>query len=247
MSQAPAQKKLGLGGQILNVPNALTLLRLLLCVAFFAILVYCAHVLRTPVDAEGELSWRGLVSGAPEIYNAHKDLRAEGNHLTTLFNLAFWIFLAAAITDILDGQIARRYQLETDFGRIADPFVDKIMILGALTLLMPLTHWMRGWIVVVILARELVVSGIRDFAEARGIAFPASFWGKTKMVSQSAAVAACCLYLGHPDSEFWEWTFLVLLWWTIAATVISGAIYLAHARRLLFTTPAEGPPPAPAA
>ena len=82
-----------------------------------------------------------------------------------------------------------RDSLETDLGRIADPFVDKIMILGSFTLLMPLTVHIMGWMVVVMLARELLVSGIRGFAEARGIAFPASVWGKSKMVLQSACVA----------------------------------------------------------
>lgn len=235
-----------------NVPNLLTLLRLLLCVAFFAIMIYCAHVLRLPVDAEGELHWRSL-KGAPLVYSAHENLRLGTSSLTSLFNVAFWIFIAAALTDTLDGQIARRFKLETDFGRIADPFVDKIMILGALTLLMPLTVYMRGWIVVVVLARELLVSGIRGFAESRGVAFPSSFWGKTKMVSQSACVAAGCLYVGHPESALWWWTFMVLLWWTIVATVISGAVYLVHARGLLLgEAPAPvaapaAPAPAPAA
>lgn len=216
-----------------NVPNLLTLLRLVLCIAFFAILVYCTHVLRTPVDAEGELHWQTLRGKSELIYRAQEDLRG-GGHLVLLFNTAFVIFLLAAATDTLDGQIARRYGLETDFGRIADPFVDKIMILGALTLLMPLTVHMRGWIVVLVLGRELLVSGIRGFAESRGVAFPASFWGKTKMVSQTAAVAAGCLYVGHPEGEYWKWAFLLLLWWSIVTTVLSGAVYLVHAKGLLF-------------
>jgi CDP-diacylglycerol--glycerol-3-phosphate 3-phosphatidyltransferase len=218
---------------IWNVPNALTILRLFLCMAFFGILIYATQILRTPVDAEGELSWTRLLHAAPSTYYAHEDLRAHGNLLTLLFNIAFGIFLLAAATDSLDGQIARRYGLETDFGRIADPFVDKIMILGAMTLLMPLTVHMRGWIVVLVLARELLVSGIRGFAESRGVAFPASFWGKTKMVSQTAMVGTGCLYVGHPDSEAWKIAFLALLFWTILATVISGVVYLGHAGRVL--------------
>jgi CDP-diacylglycerol--glycerol-3-phosphate 3-phosphatidyltransferase len=235
--------------ELANVPNALTILRLFLCVAFFGILIYCTQVLRTPVDAEGNLTWTRLGQSAPDIYRAHEDLRANGNFLTLLFNIAFGIFLLAAATDSLDGQIARRYGLETDFGRIADPFVDKIMILGAMTLLMPLTVVMRGWIVVLLLARELLVSGLRGFAESRGVAFPASFWGKTKMVSQTACVAAGCLYVGHPDTAGWWWTFFALLWWTILATVISGAHYLYHAKGLLFggaTSAVASSPAAPA-
>lgn len=242
MSHAPAKAgtdaaRKGDPSVIANLPNFLTMLRLLLCVAFFAILVYANLELRLPVDGEGELHWRNW-RGQQRIYEAHEGLRAAGATLTLLFDIAFGIFLLAAATDTLDGQIARRYGLETDFGRIADPFVDKIMILGALTLLMPLTVHVPGWLVTLVLARELLVSGIRGFAEARGIAFPASFWGKTKMVSQIAAVAAGVEYIGHPESRFWEWTFLILLWWTIAATVFSGAMYVLHAYRMLRPKPA---------
>ncbi len=215
---------------VANLPNALTLLRLLLCLAFFGILIYTSTVLVLPVDGKGALSWRSWRGTERE---AHAGLRGDESGLSLLFKIAFALFVLAAITDSLDGQIARRYGLETDLGRIADPFVDKIMILGALTLLMPLTVHLRPWMVVLVLARELLVSTIRGFAEARGIPFPSTFWGKTKMVSQSACVAAATLYVGHPHQAHWEWIFLVLLWWTIAATVLSGAVYLRRAAAIL--------------
>jgi CDP-diacylglycerol--glycerol-3-phosphate 3-phosphatidyltransferase len=215
---------------LLNVPNILTLARLVCCIAFFAILIYCSSVLRLPVDAEGELHWRTLTG---KIRDVHATLRTEERGLALLFDIAFGIFLVAALTDILDGQIARRYDLVTDLGRIADPFVDKIMILGAFTLLMPLTVYVTGWMVVLVLARELLVSGIRGFAESRGIAFPATFWGKTKMVSQTITVAAGVFYVGHPEQVWIKWVFLVSLWWTLAATVISGVVYLNQARSFI--------------
>jgi CDP-diacylglycerol--glycerol-3-phosphate 3-phosphatidyltransferase len=217
-------------GAVANLPNALTALRFVLCLAFFGILIYCSTKLLLPVDGTGQLSWTTLRG---EYREAHAGLRKDERGLALLLDIAFVIFLLAAATDTLDGQIARRYGLETDLGRIADPFVDKIMILGALTLLLPLTVHLRGWMVVLVLARELLVSGIRGFAEARGVPFPATFWGKTKMVSQTACVAAAVLYVGHPDARHWEWTFLALLWWTIAATVLSGAVYVRRAVALL--------------
>lgn len=222
---------------LLNVPNVLTLARLVCCLAFFAILIYCSSVLRLPVDAEGDLKYTSLRG---EIREAHQALRDVGRGLSLLFDIAFGIFLLAALTDILDGQIARRFNLVTDLGRIADPFVDKIMILGAFTLLMPLTVHVTGWMVVLVLARELLVSGIRGFAESRGIPFPASFWGKTKMVSQSVTVAAGIFYCGHPDQGWIFWVFIVSLWWTLAMTVVSGVVYVARARGLLVGATVRG-------
>ena len=235
-SAAPSSSRRGDPSVIANLPNALTALRLLLCIAFFGILIYASTELRLPVDGTGELAWHNWRG---QLRQAHVGLREDVTGLALLFDIAFGIFLLAAITDTLDGQIARRWGLETDLGRIADPFVDKIMILGALTLLMPLTVQIPGWMVVLVLARELLVSGIRGFAESRGVAFPSSFWGKTKMVSQIACVAAAVAYVGHPDSLGWKWTFLPLLWWTIAATMLSGGVYLWHARALLRATRKE--------
>src|SRR5438105_2527654 len=97
--------------QLANLPNALTLFRLVLCIAFFAILLYATQILRLPVDAEGELHWRHFTGATRD---AHAGLHGEGSFLTLLFNIAFGIFLLAAATDSLDGQIARRYGLETD-------------------------------------------------------------------------------------------------------------------------------------
>ncbi|MHC4389766.1 MAG: CDP-diacylglycerol--glycerol-3-phosphate 3-phosphatidyltransferase [Planctomycetota bacterium] len=214
-----------------NLPNQLTLVRLILCVIFFAVLTYCSLMLKLPVDATGEMAYHRVFTG--RTLHVHAGLHAEQSHLTLLLNGAFVLFLLAALTDILDGRIARKYGLESDLGRIADPFVDKIMILGSFTLLMPLTVHVMGWMVVVILARELLVSGLRGFAESRGLAFGAVRSGKIKMVLQSACVAASLLYLGHPTDSLFEWAFLILLWSALASTVQSGVVYCVRARALL--------------
>jgi CDP-diacylglycerol--glycerol-3-phosphate 3-phosphatidyltransferase len=222
--------------QLTVLPNRLTAIRLVLAVVFFGVLIYCTQVLRLPVDAEGDLSWQRLRGG---LFEAHAGLQAEESLLTWLLNGAFCVFVLAMLTDIADGYAARRWGLETDLGRIADPFADKIMILGSFVLLMPLTVYLSGWIVVLILARELLVSTIRGFTESRGIPFPASFWGKAKVWSQSIAIGAGILYVGHPGSAFLRYAFVVLLWIAIAATVISGVVYLHRTWKLLFEPAAD--------
>lgn len=221
---------------LLALPNQLTLLRLLLCIAFFGVLIYCSEALKLPVDAEGQLHYARVFRG--DVYEAHAGLHHPGaSGLTLLLNGAFCVFVLAALTDIADGKIARAYNLETDLGRIADPFVDKIMILGSFTLLIPLTVHVMGWMVVLILGRELFVSAIRGFVEARGIAFGASWSGKAKMFLQSCAVGASLVYLGHPSTPWIKWTFIVLLWSALVSTVLSGVLYGVRAKRLLFPDP----------
>jgi CDP-diacylglycerol--glycerol-3-phosphate 3-phosphatidyltransferase len=108
-------------------------------------------------------------------------------------------------------------------------------VTGAFLFLVPIAgSGVAAWMVVVIVARESLIDGIRGFAEARGIAFPASFWGKTKMVSQSACVTAILLTLANfRGSAVWETLSTALLVWAIFVTVFSGALYLVHARKLL--------------
>ncbi|HKS17357.1 MAG TPA: CDP-diacylglycerol--glycerol-3-phosphate 3-phosphatidyltransferase, partial [Planctomycetota bacterium] len=110
---------------------------------------------------------------------------------------AFFLFLAAVVGDGLDGYYARKYHQETNFGRIADPFADKIMICGSFVFFLAipaLKELVTAWMVVVILAREFLVTAIRSAAEAQGIPFHASGWGKTKMIVQSFVVATAVFY-----------------------------------------------------
>ncbi len=118
---------------------------------------------------------------------------AELHEIKNVMLIAFWLFVLTAATDFLDGWLARRGNLITAFGRIADPFVDKVLILGSMIYLAVLP-WSRqyfpAWMVVVILAREFLVTGIRGYVESLGGEFPADWFGKVKMVSQCVAVAA---------------------------------------------------------
>jgi CDP-diacylglycerol---glycerol-3-phosphate 3-phosphatidyltransferase len=156
-------------------------------------------------------------------------------HERLLFNVSLAIFTLAGISDVLDGYVARRWGLQTDFGRIVDPFADKVIVCGTFVLLIPLEgSQVAAWMVVLILARELLVDGLRGFAESRGIAFPASTSGKAKMFFQSISLLWVLYALGNQQGVAWaESVGLVLLWLAVIATLASGLTYLIRARTLL--------------
>lgn len=197
-----------------NLPNLITGARLVLAVALFVILAGIDAAHRRP-------------DGPVIQYFAVKE--------RLLLNVCLAIFVTAAISDILDGQIARRWGLQTDFGRIVDPFADKVIVCGAFVQLVPFQGAkIASWMVVVILARELLVDGLRGFAEAKGIAFPAVMSGKLKMFVQSLCLSWIFFALANLDGVAWAGTVTVaLVWSTLAITVYSGLEYVARARRVL--------------
>jgi len=144
------------------------------------------------------------------------------------------LFLTAAISDFLDGHIARKYNIVTDFGRVTDPFVDKIVVCGAFVLFLgqeDLARLMPGWMVVVIIAREFLVNSIRSLMEAKGIPFGATFWGKQKMVLQCICIGSALLYLAHLRGQAWAETIVAALFWiTTLSTVASGVVYVIQGR-----------------
>jgi CDP-diacylglycerol--glycerol-3-phosphate 3-phosphatidyltransferase len=114
-----------------------------------------------------------------------------------VWRAAFILFVVTALSDILDGALARRLQQVSQFGRIADPLVDKLLVIGTLAVLLgipSLREVLPAWAVAVILARELTVTALRSAVEARGIAFGAVASGKGKMVLQCVAVGAVMLH-----------------------------------------------------
>jgi CDP-diacylglycerol--glycerol-3-phosphate 3-phosphatidyltransferase len=123
------------------------------------------------------------------VYGDHDMAWVEGRR--GVFQVAFWLFIATSLSDILDGWLARRGNSVTAFGRIADPFVDKVLVMGAMVFLavMPWSRpWFPAWIVVVILSREFLVTAIRGYVESVGGEFPADWFGKVKMFLQCWAV-----------------------------------------------------------
>lgn len=145
------------------------------------------------------------------------------------------VFIVAAATDALDGYLARRYGMVTTLGRILDPFVDKIIICGAFIFL--LAHPGSGvgpWMTLIIIGREMFITGLRSILEQQGKDFSASLSGKIKMVTQCFAVGACLL--SPVVSKPWPWFTVLcdlLLWLAVAFTVASGILYIRRAAHLL--------------
>ena len=166
-----------------------------------------------------------------------------------VLDVALAVFLVAVCTDMVDGYLARRMGHLTTFGRIADPFVDKIIVCGAMVyfiggpFLVPdgaggalrnLTGW-QPWMVVLILARELLVTGMRSFSESHSIPFAATLSAKVKMILQCTAIAWCLVYVAHWTSgPAWTETVRdVLVWGTVLFTGLSGLVYVKRAYDLL--------------
>jgi CDP-diacylglycerol--glycerol-3-phosphate 3-phosphatidyltransferase len=192
-------------------PNRITALRFLGAMALFAI--FALH-------------------GA----DSARDLAAS----RTLLQSAFWLFVITAASDVLDGYLARRGNQITAFGRIADPFVDKVLVMGAMVFLavMPWSRpWFPAWIVVVILAREFLVTGIRGYVESLGSQFPADWFGKVKMVMQCSAVGVVlglqAFDIGEPMHTFWARLAQGLVYATLVTSVGSCVSYLLKTRQLL--------------
>lgn len=201
------------------LPNAITMLRLVLAVVFFVAL----EAIDRTAPAE-RIAWLGA--------------------------WGMGLFATAALSDILDGHLARRWGVVSTFGRIMDPLVDKTLVLGgfiylASPLFAPIPEYsmlgsgIAAWMVVVILLRELLVTGLRSYIESRGIPFPADWSGKVKMFVQSFCVG-CCVYVGtRVDPYGWQ-VFLrdASTWATVVLTVLSSITYIHRAMRL----PAEKHP-----
>lgn len=185
----------------MNLPNRLTVGRLLLATIYFTLMAFV------------------------------------GKRNDILVDICLGIFIIAVLTDVLDGYLARRYNMVTIFGRIADPFVDKVIVCGSFVFLASwevLRDFIPAWMVVIILAREFIVSTLRSFAESRGISFASTFWGKHKMAVQSFTIGCALFYLGHMQGVLWAGVILkILIWLTISITIISGLIYLARGWRIL--------------
>ncbi|HEX6885667.1 MAG TPA: CDP-diacylglycerol--glycerol-3-phosphate 3-phosphatidyltransferase [Planctomycetota bacterium] len=155
-------------------------------------------------------------------------------------DVCFWLFLLIAFSDYLDGYLARRGNHITAFGRIADPFVDKVLVIGTMIYLAVLDwsdDWFPAWIVVLVVAREFLVTGIRGYVESQGLAFPADWFGKVKMIVQCIAIGVVLGLFAFdwpaPLRRFLEVAGHVFVWGTLLTTVGSGTSYVLKTRRLL--------------
>jgi phosphatidylglycerophosphate synthase len=208
-----------------HLPNAITIARLAFAAAFFMCLVFYRYPDRN----------------------------------VALANVAVGLFLLGALTDALDGYLARRWGAVSAFGRIMDPFCDKVLVLGAFVYLASpvfvVPEWaeearlsttatgIETWMVIVILARELLVTSIRGVVESHGVQFGARTSGKAKMVLQSLTVPvimALAVNVPPHETPWSRWTCVVLAWLTVVVTVWSGVPYVTGARPLL-SEQSDGP------
>ena len=150
--------------------------------------------------------------------------------------LAALVFVIASATDALDGWLARRRSMVTSFGALMDPLADKLLITAALVSLVAL-YRLDAWVAMVIIAREFAVTGLRMLALEQGQVISASVWGKLKTTTQVAMVLAL-IWVDRPA----PWVD-VLIYATVAITVLSGADYFYRLRNLLADEQAPQPQP----
>lgn len=142
------------------------------------------------------------------------------------------IFILAALTDMLDGHIARKHNLVTNFGKLMDPLADKLLVMSALICMVEVGD-VAGWMVVVILGREFIITGMRQVAAAQGIVIAAGTTGKIKTITQMIAIPLLIL-------ENWPFTALgipvpfdqIFLWIALIMTIVSGAEYIMKNKQL---------------
>lgn len=175
----------------MNLPNKLTLLRVLL-IPFFIVFML--------VDVFGEA----------DKY------------------IALAIFAVASITDMLDGKIARKYNLVTNFGKFMDPMADKLLVCSAMICM--IDDRLQSWIVIVIISRELIISGFRTVAADNGVVIAASWWGKWKTTSQMIMIILLILNLDFAWYGVVEYIFIYL---ALILTLVSLVDYLVKNRSVL--------------
>ena len=149
-------------------------------------------------------------------------------YMRGLFIPAFFIFILASLTDMLDGKIARKYNLITNFGKIMDPLADKILVYSAFCLMVE-DGSVPSWMLIIILLREFAVSGMRTVAAANGIVIAAGMSGKIKTVLQMIAVPLLILRSVHPVLNTLA---TVFLWASLVMTVYSGVEYIVQNKQV---------------
>ena len=175
----------------MNLPNKLTILRVILIPFFVAFLMDAFHIPGT--------KW-----------------------------IALAIFIIASLTDMLDGKIARKYNLVTNFGKFMDPLADKLLVCSALIAFVDM-DMVPTWIVMIIIAREFIISGFRLGASDNGIVIAAGIWGKLKTVCQMIMIIVLIADFGG----IFDMIGTVLIWLSLILTIISLVDYLYTNRQVL--------------
>ena len=137
--------------------------------------------------------------------------------------IAVAIFIIASLTDMLDGKIARKYNLVTNFGKFMDPLADKLLVCSAMICLVA-TGQLASWIVIIIISREFIISGFRLIAADNGIVIAASYWGKFKTTFQMLMIIFLVVDLNIPYASLIS---NILIYVSLALTLISLFDYIA--------------------
>jgi len=173
-----------------NLPNQLTILRVLMIPVFVCILLFMK--------------------------------KPAANYIAAI------IFIVASLTDTADGYIARKYNLITVFGKFMDPLADKLLVCSAMICLVDLGR-IESWIVIIIIAREFIISGFRLIAVEKGTVIAANYWGKFKTVSQMVMVILMVANLGGVFNTIGQ----IFKWLALALTVISLVTYMMQNKDVL--------------
>lgn len=140
--------------------------------------------------------------------------------------IALGIFIGASLTDLLDGKIARKYNLVTDFGKLMDPLADKLLVSAALICLCEMGR-LAAWIVIVIISREFIISGLRQIAADKGIVIAASYWGKYKTTFQMIMICLLIVNIGALSLVS-----VIVTWVAVILTIVSLVDYMVKNRQV---------------
>ena len=143
--------------------------------------------------------------------------------------IAVAIFIIASLTDMLDGKIARKYNLVTNFGKFMDPLADKLLVCSAMICLVA-TGQLASWIVIIIISREFIISGFRLIAADNGIVIAASYWGKFKTVFQMFMIIVLILDIQNAGFQVLG---VILTYVALILTVVSLIDYIAKNKQVL--------------
>ena len=186
----------------MNLPNKLTVFRVILIVPFVLLML----------GGYAQWDWFMAIFGGITEYTDY---------------IALAVFIIASLTDLLDGKIARKYNLVTNFGKFMDPLADKLLVCAALICLIELQR-IPAWIVIIIISREFIISGFRLVAADNRVVIAASYWGKFKTTFQMVMV---CLMIANIEAL----TVLtqIVMWIAVALTVVSLVDYLVKNKGVL--------------
>ena len=187
----------------MNLPNKLTVFRMILIVPFVILLL----------GGHAGWGWFDAAFGGIEAYTDY---------------IALVIFVIASLTDMLDGKIARKYNLVTNFGKFMDPLADKLLVCSARICLIDMDR-IPAWIVIVIISREFIISGFRLVASDNHVVIAASYWGKFKTTFQMIMVI-----LMIANIQALNILTQIVMWIALALTIISLIDYIVKNKNVLF-------------